>query len=63
MKILQPFKMYAEFEDEYYSYFSGMDEDCCMSSIASAQSVHGPVKMYTGVTDDYYIDGELREEI
>ena len=58
----EPFLMYAEYEDGAELYFNGESEDDCICAIAQTEDLHGKCVFYTGVTSDYFIDGELRGE-
>jgi hypothetical protein len=58
MTLLYPWKMYGEYEDGTSAYVSGDNEDDCMYRLIQRMDAHGSLTMYTGVTDEFYDNGE-----
>lgn len=56
--IFTPWKMFAEYQDGSELYFFGNSEEDCICEIASQQERHGELRMFTGVNDEDYVDGE-----
>lgn len=62
IKIIYPYKMVGEYTDGEEIFVGGFDEEDCMYKLIHKQESHGKLTWYSGVTDDDYIDGELRYE-
>lgn len=58
-RYLHKFLICAEYRDaKTYLYIGGNNEDECMYEVADLQSQYGDCLWYSGVTNDYYINGQ-----
>lgn len=63
MKVVYPYKMYFEFSNGEDMYVANDNEQVCVEQAAKlADRMNTEITFYTGVTDDCYIDGELRPD-
>jgi len=59
INILYPYKMVGRYEDGFEIEVGGNDEGDCIWYLDKYSENHGELVWYSGVCDDYYIDGEL----
>lgn len=57
-QIFLPFRLVAQFADGQRLYFDGMTEEQAQELMEAAQSEHGDIAWYDGVTDKYYENGK-----
>lgn len=59
---LDRYKFYGEYSDGYRTYMYGHTEEEAIQNLIDLMDKHEELIFYTGVNDEYYVDGEYCPE-
>lgn len=57
-QVFMPYRLVAEFSDGERILFDGITEEQAQAAMEAAQSTHGDITWYDGVTDQHYENGK-----